>query len=442
MQKTSQQSVCAIGGDTEFEQQIEGYFARNFLVNALDWAFFSLGMSFASVGTILPVYVSHLTSSKVLIGLVSTLANMGWFLPQIVTAPLLERLARRKPLVLVVGAVERLPFLLLASATFWLASASKGLLLVIFFGLLACHSFAGGLGGTAWQDLMAKIIPLRRRGRFFGISNLISGILGVGGALCARSILARYPYATNFALCFFIAFLAMSVSWCFLALTKEPPQRPSLLPLKGRHYWRQRLPDVLRSDSNFRRYLSARAVGALGGMAIGFLAVYAVGQFGLSDAQAALFTVFSLGSSMLSNLAWGMVGDRWGYKLVLEGASLLSGLALCLALLSNSVAGFYGVFALLGAAWAAWNIGGLSITFEFCGPSDRPTYIGLSNSLMAPFIGVAPLVGGLVAHRWGYQMLFLLSLCMTSFGLALLHWWVEEPRYRCLARYPIAVKSK
>lgn len=221
MHKTGQQSVCVISDDAEFEQQIEGYFARNFLVNALDWAFFSLGMSFASVGTILPVYVSHLTSSKVLIGLVSTMANMGWFLPQIVTAPLLERLARRKPLVLVEGAVERLPFLLLASATFWLASASKGLLLVIFFGLLACHSFAGGLGGTAWQDLMGKIIPLRRRGRFFGMSNLISGVLGVGGAVCARSILAWYPYATNFALCFFIAFVAMSISWCFLALTKE-----------------------------------------------------------------------------------------------------------------------------------------------------------------------------------------------------------------------------
>lgn len=48
-----------------------------------DGTFFSLGSSFIDGNSVLPTYVSTLTASPLLIGLVSTLRGFGYLVPQI-----------------------------------------------------------------------------------------------------------------------------------------------------------------------------------------------------------------------------------------------------------------------------------------------------------------------------------------------------------------------
>ena len=81
---------------------------RNFFTNTLHQMAVFLGDSFIAYQTILPVYAATLTRSPVLIGLVPAIIDTGWFLPQLFFAPVVERLPRRKPLVLILGVVERL----------------------------------------------------------------------------------------------------------------------------------------------------------------------------------------------------------------------------------------------------------------------------------------------------------------------------------------------
>ena len=59
---------------------------RNFLVITVDFVFFGAGMGFASQATVLPAFISTLTSSKILVGMVATLATGMWLLPQLFTA--------------------------------------------------------------------------------------------------------------------------------------------------------------------------------------------------------------------------------------------------------------------------------------------------------------------------------------------------------------------
>jgi len=56
---------------------------HNFLVNIIDGAFFGWGVGFTSYTTIIPLFVSTLTSSAMLIGLIPAIHNMGWQLPQL-----------------------------------------------------------------------------------------------------------------------------------------------------------------------------------------------------------------------------------------------------------------------------------------------------------------------------------------------------------------------
>ncbi len=407
------------------EHGIQRHLRRNFIANMGDGTLWLFGFSFLSSATILPVYFAHLSSSTLLLGLIPALLDLGWFLPQLFIAPRVEKLPRKKPWVLVLGIGERLPFLFLAAGALWLAQLPSAQAVAFFFVLIAIRALASGLVATPWQEMIAKVIPVQWRGRFFGLSHSVGGGLGLIGSVIATLILARYPYPTNFAICFLVGFVILMVSWTTLLWIREPAQPPA--PSAPTAY-RKRLTAILREDHNFRTYLVSRGLGYLGGMSFGFFAVYGVGRFQLGDAQAAVFTAVMSAAGMLSNLIWGPIGDRRGHKLVMEWSTALWAGALILALVAPSGEIYYGVFALIGAANAGFVLSDLSIAMEFGPEAQRPTYIGLSRTLSAPFLFIAPLVGGAVAQFWGYPWLFALALALTLASLVMLRLRVIEPR--------------
>ena len=103
--------------ESEIAAEVERNYRWNFAANALDGVFFLFAISFASSSTIVPLFISKLTPSPLAIGLVAMIAQGGWSLPQLFTANYVERLARKKPVVVNLGFfTERLPFLLLPAA--------------------------------------------------------------------------------------------------------------------------------------------------------------------------------------------------------------------------------------------------------------------------------------------------------------------------------------
>ncbi|OQB26588.1 MAG: Major Facilitator Superfamily protein [Chloroflexi bacterium ADurb.Bin180] len=88
----------------------------------------------------------------------------------------------------------------------------------------------------------------------------------------------------------------------------------------------------------------------------------------------------------------------------------------------------YPCFAAMGTLIAADLLSGIAITMEFSHPDDRPTYIGLANTLPGLFSAVAPLLGGWIAARAGYTMLFLVAGGLSAITWVVLHWLVKEPR--------------
>lgn len=413
--------------ETEYQAAIQRYYQRNFTVNLLDFACYSCAMSFASMVTILPLYLSHLTSSSLLIGLLPALGNMLWFLPQLFTANYVERLERKQPFILLISLNERWPYLALGLSILLWPHASPTFSIALFFLMMGIAGLGGGLGGTAWQDYIAKIIPLRRRGLFFGLSNSLGGVLGAGGAAFSAYLLDRFPFPTSFAYCFLMAFIATMLSWCFLAMAKEPP-RLSTKPCLSQKEYLRRLPDVLRRDRNFSAYLLSRIVMALGGMASGFFTVYAVQRFQVPDQTAGWFTTVLLASQALSNPLLGHLGDKRGHKLVMEVASCLGVVGLILLLTTSHIGWLFPLFALYGCSGAGFMLAGLSIILEFSRPEDRPTYIGLANTCVAPFWALSSLAGGWIVSTLGYRALFLTALGFSLIGWLLLHWLVQEPR--------------
>jgi hypothetical protein len=68
----------------------------NYIVNIPDGGFFGFGLGFASFTTVIPLFVSKMTSSAILIGMITAVHVMGFQIPQLLMARPVSRLARYK----------------------------------------------------------------------------------------------------------------------------------------------------------------------------------------------------------------------------------------------------------------------------------------------------------------------------------------------------------
>lgn len=406
---------------------------HNFYVNVLDGTLWVMGITFVSSSTILPVYLSHLTTSAVIIGMIPALEILGWAFPQVFTAPFFEGRARMKPYVLAAGLIQRIPFLLI-TALIWgsagLGADTNNNLLLAFLGLYAVFAVCGGVTAIPWQEMISRLFPMRQRGRFYASQRFFGGILGLLGALVGGWILENVPYPRNFALCFLCAIIFMTGSWFALSRTDEPPHPVTRKQTQSARAYVAELWRLLRGDRGFLWYLIARAFGHLGWMATAFFAVYAVRTFRLQDAQAAIFSALLLVSSIGASVVWGWMGDKYSQKLVLILASCAYVLALFLALVAQTVFAYYVIFFLMGVASMGYMVSDLTLVVEFAPEARRPTYMGLARGFWGPFFALAPLLGGFLWGEFGYPALILSSLVLSSLGTVLAIRLVNEPRAR------------
>jgi len=412
----------------EVQPFIERHYRWNFLVNTLDGAFFNFGMSFFSSEIILPLFVTHFTDSPLAISLIFFLGWGGVLLPQLFTANAVERAPVKKFFPMVLGFfLERLPVILLPLAVYFLAVDKPLLTLVLFFVLYTWHNAGAGVIIVGWQDMIAKVIPVEKRGRFFGISNFIGNGTGILGALAVPVILGAFDFPLGFVLCFGVTALLLFLSWGSLSLTREPPVASSKPAVSQAAYLRS-LPDVLRRDRNFRMYLLAQITFALSSMATGFLTVYAVQRWGLPDSQAGGFIIALQVGLTLANLFFGFLADKKGHKLNLEICWFLYLLLLVLAVLAPDYTWFYLIFFLSGAVNAGTLISGFSIVYEFTDAENRPTYIGLANTIPGIMVAVAPLIGGWLVEMVDFQVMFLIAAAAAITSWVVLRFGVKEPR--------------
>lgn len=387
----------------------EKNFKHNFVVNAFDGGFFGFAMGFGSLGTVLPLFISLMTDSALLIGLIPAIHVVGWQLPQLFTAQHVARQPRHKPMVMRRTIHERVPFLGLALIAWFLPKIGPQIALGLSFGMMIWQGLGGGLAATAWQSMVGKIIPGDRWGLFFGVQSAAASLLASISAILAGIILERMPAPYGYTICFLLTTGAMAVSWFFLNQTREEETlRPPVAEHNG-GYW-QSLHKIVRRDKNFRWFVVVRILAQVGTMGFSFYTVYAVRFYGIGEGTAGILTAVLTIIQTICNPLMGWLGDRWSHRGVM-GVGLLAAVASSfLAWLSPGVGWFYLVFGLAGVAnVAVWTIA-MAMTLEFGNETDRPAYIGLANTLIAPTAFLVPLLGGWLADSSGYQTTFITSV--------------------------------
>jgi len=400
---------------------------HNLIVNLLDGAFFGFAFGFASFVTVIPLYVRTLTDSAILIGLIPAIHATGWQLPQLFIAKRVAHQKRYKPMMLVLTTQERLPFLGLAIVAWFTPSLGARTALIITFALLIWQGLGGGFTATAWTSLIAKIFPSDRRGTFLGAQSSAANALASVGAIFAGIILEKIVGSSGFALCFLLAFLVIIISFYFLAQTREPESEPIDVADESTSYWAY-LRAILKRDRNFCWFLIARITTIFALMGVAFYTVYAVGQKGVTDLGIGIMTSILLVTQILANPIMGWLGDHWNRRGIMEIGMLAATASGLLAWKAVNPNWFYLVFILTGIAnVAAWTIG-MAMILEFGYESERPAYIGLANTLVAPASILAPFLGGWLAQVYGYPAAFLASAIAGIATLLIFHFLVNNPK--------------
>jgi MFS family permease len=415
---------------------VQKHIRRNYTLGVMNGAIFGFVDAISAPSLVLALFVAQLGGSNLLIGLLPAIYNGGWFLPQFLISHRLERLPLKKRPYLTAAVVRIICWGLIAIVTPLVGASNPTLLLSLFFVLYVTYSFAAGFAGNAFMTMVAKIIPLQRRGSFFGMRDLTGTASGIlAGYLISLALAPQggLTFPNNFGILFFITFAAVAVGLTVFGLVAEPRDTTSGREVTFREQTRAAR-RVWRENEMFRRYLTTRIVLALADVATPFYAIYATRQLGAPEQIVGLYVGLTTLSAMVTNPVWSWISDHRGNRPVLLAAAAaaltMPFVAFVFGLFRASpllVTPFGLLFVFYGAGRTAGNIAFPTYLLEIAPASERSLYIGFTNTLLgiATFI---PAGGGILLDLFGFAPLFIISLLIGAIGLWLARGLIEPSR--------------
>ena len=380
---------------------------------------YGTGMAFTSASVVLPWYVSQLTQSNVLVGVLPAMQMGGWALPQLFLINYMQR-QRRKLKYYRRSAVVRSTCWALLAAAVLIAPNRADIVLPALIVLTAIASLSGGFTGLAFFDVVGRIVPRRQLSTFFSLRNFIGGIGALLAGVVVRQVLEQTDSSLQqVGILFALTWLFTTAGYLSFSLVNEP-EGPHVLPKRTIREDLQRIKEIVLRDPPFRMYLITRILAMFTFVAMPFYVVYGISVLELPGSVVASSAIALTGGVIGSNVVWGWLGARGGGWLLLVATTFFSVLppvlALTAQLLTVSQASatlpsvvFLALFVFLGTA-----VGGQEVTFsvlaiEVSPAEDRIIYMGFTNTLIGALILLTP-VGGLLADLVSFEALFGVAL--------------------------------
>jgi len=283
-----------------------------------------------------------------------------------------------------------------------------------------------GVATPGWFDLFAKLTRPRMRGRLVGFRNSVGGVCAFAGGLFLTWILATFAFPTSYAIAFFAAFVLQMASLATLSALEET-EPSSVSPRRPFFAFLKELPGVLKSNPPFRTFITACAILTFATMPVSFFTIYALERFNADESSIGEFTLIMVAIQVVSSLVTGFLADRYGNKtsLLVASVSLLG--ASITAIAAPTLAWFRLVYLFLGINLGTEIMARYNMSIEYGPTRKRSTYVGLMNTLLAPFY-LSGLIGGILSEWFGLPAVFLIGGLASVAGITYLARNVREPR--------------
>jgi MFS family permease len=432
--------ASAATAEAEYQRFVDDNLPRNFAGHFIHGMLGMTGFRIFNAPTFLPAYLHLITrampGSDLWVSLGVALQQVGSVVSPVVGAAQVEHRKKVLPVSMLMGTLMRVQIVAIALCA-WLLKGPP--LVFAILGFLLLLGVFQGAQGVAFQLLLAKVIPTRMRGRLQAFRNIAGGQVSAGVAFLAGTyLIGKDPlvggkfalfhngYATTFALSAVLTTLGLSA----LAMLMREPEPPTVRA-RARTWDRMReFPALLAADRGYMFFMIAQTCATVGRIGVPFYVLFARHILPLTGANIGLESLVLLEGDSLSNLVWGPIGDRLGFRASFIGSMGLWIVATLVLLLAGSpllvLIAFFG----LGAAQAGFNMSSQTMVLEFGAREDIAMRLGLSQTAQGLMNAVGPVIGGLIAIAAGYRPVFVISMVFEAIALGLLIFVVDEPRYR------------
>ena len=438
--------------EAAYERFVWANLPRNFAGHFIHGMLGMTGFRLFNAPTFLPAYLHLLSGSDFIVGLGQSLQQLGGVISPVIGATQIEHRKKVLPVAILMGTLMRIQILGVAVAGFLLHGYPLLIAILTFLFLLGLFS---GPQSVAFQLLLAKVIPIVRRGRLQALRNVTGGAIAAGLAWFAgRYLIQRNVFGNGYGVTFLLAFVLTSLGLSALQMLMREPEPPTVRA-KSRVMDRVReFPALFAADRGFLFFMIAQTLATAGRVAAPFYILYAGHSMQLNGKNLGLVSLAFLGADTVTNLGWGLAGDRLGFRFTFAVALCvwIAGTVLLMAApslvsvhLPGSGGGAHGgvmlgaqafilmAFFALGAAQSGFLMSSQTMVLEFGTRDDIPMRLALTTTAQGAMNTIGPLAGGLIAAALGYQVLFGVSVGLLAIALAVLLILVEEPRYRPLA---------
>lgn len=351
---------------------------------------------------------------------------------QLLSAVILARWGHRKQLCVWTASLGRYMWLVIAGVPFLPVSPLQKL--TLFFALLVLSTVLGQISGIAWNDWMGDLVPAEIRGRYFGLRNAVTALVGMGLLWGASRYLDHLKLlhgslAWGFAVLFAVGTLGAIGSNISLLVQPDPgethraPANPFLL-------FRHPLTD--------RRFVRIIGLLVLWTFVVGLVApfynAYALLNLRISYSTLGLYTMISASLPIVFMPLWGQIIDRHGSQRALTmamGAVALTPL-LWFTMRPGFIAPIWVDAVLNGVLWSGVGLATSNLLFDLAPRTERASYFGVFNTCMGLATAVSAMMGGALLtvlgtrpfvvgamHLVALQLLFV-AAALGRFGVFLL----------------------
>jgi len=423
--------------DAAYERFVRENLKRNYAAHYIHGMLGMTGFRLVNTPTFVPAYIHSISGSDAWVGIGTSLQQLGGIISPIIGAQQIEHRKKVLPVSVALGLLMRAQILGLAISGWFLTGPWALTSALVFLFLLG---FFQGPQRVAFQLLLAKVIPIRLRGRLQAWRNVTGGLIAAVLSYFAGSwLVANHVLGNGYATTFFLAFVLTSLGLSALQMLMREPEPPTV---RVRSTLKDRLKDfpaLIRGDKGFAWFMVARSLAMGSRIGQPFFFLYAASIMGITaqddpvrfGSTLAILSFSYMAADTVSNLIWGYLADRQGFRSTLVIAMAINLVGVAAMMMSHSLVAFAIAFFLVGAAQSGYLMSTTNIVLEYGHHHDVPMRMALSNTAEGAMGALAPLIGGgLVVLSGGYEAAFYATIATVALALGVLVWKVDEPRHR------------
>jgi MFS family permease len=379
---------------------------------SLTWFWFDGFFASASdniVATYLVVFLLAIGATQSQIGMMSSLTSLTAAIVLLPGAWLVERIGRRKGLVLFGGGWARIVLLLLAIIPVLFSGPA---LITIAIALSISRDAMANLAFPAWISLTGDVVPIEGRGRYFASRNFFMGITGMTATFLVGQILTRVTGNQGYQIALVMAFLFGACAiYSFAHITDRPRPAPARIRVtEGPHPHRASMVATVRDIFSHRDFVQFGAVSALWNISLNFagpfFSVYLVQNLHADAALVGWTSIASTVSGMLIQVRLGHLNDRWGERKLTVISGLLIPFVPLMWVFIQSPWLVIPINMVSGALWGAYGMGSFNYLLKIIPTDRRARYSAIFQVVVTISLAAGAALGSIAINQIGFQGVF------------------------------------